>query len=137
MAVFTTKTWADRNVEHTGRRILEPVSGLTNGYDVTRSEGTVYVEGDLANATNLNALEGRIEDGFDAVSTWTSGTLTAGQTSITISDARITGSTTQVIDIATKFGVVPSAEPTATSGQIVIPFSVQATDIVVKIKPEV
>lgn len=135
MGAFTTKLWKDWSVQFPNRKTLTLVSGTT--YDVARAEGTEFVEGDLISATNLNALEGRIEDGFDAVSLWASGTLTAGQTSITISDARITGSATQVIDIATKFGVMPNAEPTATSGQIVIPFDVQATDIVVKVKPEV
>ena len=135
MGAFTTKLWKDWSVQFPNRKTLTLVSGTT--YDVARAEGTEFVEGDLISATNLNALEGRIEDGFDAVSLWTSGTLTAGQTSITISDARITGRATQVIDIATKFGVMPNAEPTATSGQIVIPFDVQDTNIVVKIKPAV
>lgn len=47
--------FVDRVVEYPGRVKLTAVSGQTDTYDVTRTEGTVTTEGTLLNATNLNA----------------------------------------------------------------------------------
>ena len=60
------------------------------------------------------------------------GTLTAGQTSITLSDASIT--TTSTIDIYTDvFGIQPT-NAVVTSGQIVLTFLAQSSDITVKVR---
>jgi len=69
MSNFVTKTWVDRDVEHPGRRTETLVSGTVSTYDYTRTEGTVYAEGDLPDATTLNALEGRIDDAFEDTET--------------------------------------------------------------------
>ena len=60
------------------------------------------------------------------------GTLTAGQTSITLSDASIT--TTSTIDIYTDvFGIQPTNAVVA-SGSITLTFLAQASDITVKVR---
>ena len=64
---YDKKTWVNRSSEHPTRRVLTPVSGAENTYDVTRSEGTVTTEGDAFNAVNMNDLEDRIEDGFNSI----------------------------------------------------------------------
>lgn len=65
MGLFTQKTWKDRVVQFASRRKLTQVSVDT--YDVARAEGTVAEAGDALNASNMNALETRISDAFDAV----------------------------------------------------------------------
>lgn len=70
---FTPKTWVDRAVEFAGRRLLIAVSGLVNGFDVSRSEGTVFVAGDEIDATNLNDLETRISNEFTLINSAISG----------------------------------------------------------------
>lgn len=67
MADWTTKTWVDRDVEYPGRRTESLVSGTTSTYDYSRTEGTVYTEGDLPDAPTMNDLEDRIETAFDSV----------------------------------------------------------------------
>ena len=65
MANYVTKTWADRVSEFPTRRILTKEDASTEVVTVERSEGTVSVEGDPWKASEMNAMEGRIEDGFD------------------------------------------------------------------------
>ena len=60
------------------------------------------------------------------------GTLTAGSTSLTITDASITASST--VDIFTdKFGVVPE-NVTISQGSIVLTFEAQSSDLGVKVR---
>lgn len=64
--------------------------------------------------------------------TWLTGTLTAGNTSITFNDASI--DTTSTIDVYTDtFGVNPT-NMVATSAQLVLTFPAQASDISVKVR---
>lgn len=78
------------------------------------------------NLSDFNNDEGFI--GFTEVSD----TLTAGNTSITISDAAI--ETTSTIDIYTDvFGIQPT-NAVVTSGQILLTFLAQASDISVKVR---
>lgn len=66
---FVTKVWKDRLVEYAGRRKLRNVAtGETAIYDVERNEGTVSQAGDAFNAANMNNLEQRIKNEFDAIS---------------------------------------------------------------------
>ena len=60
---YSKKTWADRQVEHPGRRKLTS-TGTTDVYDVTREEGLVIEEGDALNASTFNDLENRIDTAF-------------------------------------------------------------------------
>lgn len=64
---FEKKTWVNRSTEFPTRRVLTPVSGEANTYDVSRSEGTITEAGDAFDATNMNDLEGRIEAGFNGL----------------------------------------------------------------------
>lgn len=67
---FVKKTWKDRLVEFAGRRTITRVSGSADGtmiVDVTRSEGTVSQVGDAFSAENMNDLEQRIGNEFDAL----------------------------------------------------------------------
>lgn len=48
--------FVNRVVEHPGRVVLDPVSGETNTYDMTRAEGEVTEEGTPLNAENLNSV---------------------------------------------------------------------------------
>ena len=64
MATFDKKTWVDRQSTYPSRRKLTHVSGTagaTEVVNVERAEGTVEVQGDAFNATNMNNLEDRIE----------------------------------------------------------------------------
>lgn len=63
---------------------------------------------------------------------WVSGTLTAGSTSLVLSDASILATST--IDIyVSEFGIQPT-NAVVTSGQIVLTFLAQASDIFVKVR---
>lgn len=61
---FSKKTWVDRWVQYPGRKKETKVSGTTDTYDYERQEGTVFAEGDLRNAANMNDMEDRIETEF-------------------------------------------------------------------------
>lgn len=76
----------------------------------------------------INELQAGQSGGYTEVS----GTLTAGATSITLSDASIT--TTSTIDIYTDvFGIQPTNAVVAT-GSITLTFLAQASDITVKVR---
>lgn len=60
---FSLKTWVDRISEFPNRRKLDR-TGITDTYDVTRSEGKVSVEGNKFNASEMNDLENRISTEF-------------------------------------------------------------------------
>lgn len=85
----------------------------------------------------LNTTDKKIIGAINEVNTKASkvditGTLTAGQTSITLSDASIT--TTSTIDIYTDvFGIQPTNAVVAT-GSITLTFLAQASDISVKVR---
>lgn len=65
---FVTKTWKDRLVEFAGRRKLKNVAtGAEMIVDVSRNEGTVSQAGDAFSAANMNNLEQRIKNEFDAL----------------------------------------------------------------------
>ena len=66
MAYIPT-TFVDRAVEFPGRRVLTPVSGQADTFDVARAEGTVFVEGTKPDAANLNAEFGKIKTETDAI----------------------------------------------------------------------
>lgn len=64
---FEKKTWEDRLVEFPGRRRLINVeTGKEYVMDVSREEGLVTKVGDAFSGNNMNGLEERIADGFDA-----------------------------------------------------------------------
>ena len=82
--------------------------------------------------TEHKTLVGAINDAASGSYKEVSGTLTAESTSLTLSDASITANST--IDIYTSaFGIQPT-NAVVTSGQIVLTFLAQASDISVKVR---
>ena len=64
---FVKKTWTDRISEYINRRLLTKEDGSTELVTVARSEGTVSQEGDAFNADNMNDLEERVANEFNAL----------------------------------------------------------------------
>ena len=127
---FIKKTWTDRNTQYPTRRILTAIEGETDTYDVTRAEGTISAEGDAFNATNMNDLEDRIESAFEIIT----GTLTSGQTSITITDTSI--NTNSILSFFTSiYGVNPEAV-SVTNGSVTLTFEAQESNMIVGVKVE-
>ena len=132
---FVKRTWVDRISEYPNRRTIND-GYTTKVVTVGRDEGTVTEVGDAFNASNMNDLENRI---YNAITggggaSWIdiSGTLTAGTTSITLSDASITTSST--LDVYTDtFGINPT-NMTATTGSVTLTFESQASDLGVKVR---
>ena len=134
---WTPKVWVDRATQHVARFVLT-ATGNANEYDLTRVWGTVFTEGDKPDATNLNAEFGHVKTELDAINTnlnVVEGTLVAGQTSITISDSRITASGNRfLIYVDTAHQKVSWSSFTFTTGSITIIFPAQATSMVVGIE---
>ena len=61
---FVKKTWKDRIVQFANRRLLTKSGGEVEQVTVTRDEGTISEAGDQFNASNMNDLENRVDDGF-------------------------------------------------------------------------
>lgn len=84
MNLFTEKTWKERISEYPNRRVLTKTDQSTEIVTVERSEGSITEEGDAWNATNMNAMEKRVQDGFDLTKLWTKYTIdTSGWSSTT------------------------------------------------------
>ena len=60
---YNRQTWVDRSSDYPSRRTLTNVNDPTDikTYDISRAEGTVYVQGTAINADAMNSLESRIE----------------------------------------------------------------------------
>lgn len=113
-----------------------PMVQELNGTPTTLKASTSQIAGKVAENTtyvNLKTTSKNIVGAVNEVNgTWLSGTLTAGQTSLTLSDASITTSST--IDYYTDaFGVSPT-NVVVTTGQIVLTFPAQASDLGVKVR---
>ena len=127
---FVGKTWVDRNSQYPTRRKLTNVNDISDVMYVTveRDEGTVTTAGDVFDATTMNNLEARIA----AIFTDVTGTLTAGSTSVTLSNAAITTSST--LDIYTDvYGVNPT-DVSVSSGSVTLTFEAQESNIGVKVR---
>ena len=127
---FVGKTWVDRNSQYPTRRKLTNVNDISDVMYVTveRDEGTVTEAGDVFDATTMNNLESRIA----AIFTDVTGTLTAGSTTVTLSNAAITTSST--LDIYTDvYGVNPT-DVSVSSGSVTLTFEAQASNIGVKVR---
>jgi len=66
---FVKKTWKDTIAQYPNRRTITDVSNTASvtTVEVVRAIGTVSQEGDAWNASNMNALETRIDNAFTAV----------------------------------------------------------------------
>lgn len=113
-----------------------PMVQELNGTPTTLKASTSQIAGKVAENTTYVNLETTSKNLVGAINevngTWLTGTLTAGQTSLTLSDASITISST--IDYYTDaFGVSPT-NVVVTTGQIVLTFPAQASDLGVKVR---
>lgn len=134
---YVSRTWKDRISEYPTRRILTDTTTLeTQQVTVTRDEGTVTEAGDNWDASNLNGMESRINSAFNALAacgfTEVTGTLSVGSTSITLSDASITTSSTIDVFVDT-FGVNPTGMTVAT-GSVTLTFDAQESALGVKVR---
>ena len=65
---YTKKTWKDRVSQYINRRKLTDINtGTTQTVTVVRDEGNVTEAGDTFTAANMNDLEDRIDNAFDAL----------------------------------------------------------------------
>lgn len=134
---YVSRTWKDRISEYPTRRILTDTTTLeTQQVTVTRDEGTVTEAGDNWDASNLNGMESRINSAFSALSACgfveVTGTLLAGTTTLVLSDASITSTST--LDAFTDvYGVSPT-DMVASTGSVTLTFEAQESDLGVKVR---
>ena len=134
---YVSRTWKDRISEYPTRRILTDTTTLeTQQVTVTRDEGTVTEAGDNWDASNLNGMESRINSAFSALSACgfveVTGTLLAGYTTLVLSDASITSTST--LDVFTDVYGVNPADMVATTGSVTLTFEAQESDLGVKVR---
>ena len=130
---FNKRVWKDRISEYPNRRTIND-GNVTKRVTVGRDEGSVTEAGDAFNASNMNDLEDRIEAAFISGDLWNdfTGTLTAGQTSITFSDASIRETST--IDYYTDYFSINPVGVVATDGSVTLTFEPQDIDLGVKVR---
>lgn len=129
MALFKKKTWQDRIVEFAGRRTLVNVETEEEMLvDVYRSEGAVSQAGDAFSAENMNGLEQRVSNAFGTVLT---GTLQAGATTLTLTDASI--KSTSLIDVYTDVYGIEIREQTVSGTMLTIVFKPQNINVGIKV----
>ena len=130
---FNKRVWKDRISEYPNRRTIND-GNVTKRVTVGRDEGSVTEAGDAFNASNMNDLEDRIEAAFVSGDLWNdfTGTLTAGQTSITFSDASIRETST--IDYYTDYFSINPVGVVATNGSVTLTFEPQEIDLGVKVR---
>ena len=64
---FISKLWKARVSDYPNKRKLTKEAGTSETVTVERAEGDIVVAGDAFNAENMNDLETRIQNGFNAV----------------------------------------------------------------------
>lgn len=130
---YIGKTWVDRVSEYPTRRTITDTTTLeTQQVTVVRDEGTVTEQGDVFDAATMNNLESRINSAFGALTKEVTGTLLAGQTTLTLSDASIL--TTSDIDIYTDTWGVSPETVVASTGSVTLTFEALDSDLAVKVK---
>lgn len=130
---YIGKTWVDRVSEYPTRRTITDTTTLeTQQVTVVRDEGTVTEQGDVFDAATMNNLESRINSAFGALTKEVTGTLLAGQTSLTLSDASIL--TTSDLDIYTDTWGVSPETVVASTGSVTLTFEALDSDLAVKVK---
>lgn len=130
---YIGKTWVDRVSEYPTRRTITDTTTLeTQQVTVVRDEGTVTEAGDVFDASTMNNLESRINSAFGALTKEVTGTLLAGQTTLTLSDASIL--TTSDLDIYTDTWGVSPKTVVASTGSVTLTFEALDSDLAVKVK---
>ena len=116
--------------------LLAIVSKDNNNVDTTMKTSISELAAELLKNISYTELTTTNDSIIGAINelagTWVSGTLTAGSTSITLSDASITSNSTFDIYTST-FGIQPTNAIVAT-GSITLTFLAQASDITVKVR---
>ena len=130
---YVSFTWVDRDSEYpTRRKLVDTTTQEETQVVVSRDEGTVTEQGTPFTAYYMNNLESRVNAAFAAMNNELTATLTAGSTSLTISDNSIL--TTSTIDVYTDtYGISPETVTVAT-GSVTLTFEAQASDLGVKVK---
>lgn len=130
---FVKRVWKDRISDYPNRRTIND-GNVTKRVTVGRDEGAITEAGDAFNASNMNDLEDRIEAAFIGGDLWNdfTGTLTAGQTSITFTDASIRETST--IDYYTDYFSINPVGVVATNGSVTLTFEAQDIDLGVKVR---
>ena len=130
---YIGKTWVDRVSEYPTRRTITDTTTLeTQQVTVVRDEGTVTEAGDVFDASTMNNLESRINSAFGALTKEVTGTLLAGQPTLTLSDASIL--TTSDLDIYTDTWGVSPETVVASTGSVTLTFEALDSDLAVKVK---
>ena len=130
---YIGKTWVDRVSEYPTRRTITDTTTLVaQQVTVVRDEGTVTEQGDVFDAATMNNLESRINSAFGALTKEVTGTLLAGQTTLTLSDASIL--TTSDLDIYTDTWGVSPETVVASTGSVTLTFEALDSDLAVKVK---
>lgn len=130
---YIGKTWVDRVSEYPTRRTITDTTTLeTQQVTVVRDEGTVTEAGDVFDASTMNNLESRINSAFGALTKEVTGTLLAGQTTLTLSDVSIL--TTSDLDIYTDTWGVSPETVVASTGSVTLTFEALDSDLAVKVK---
>ena len=65
MATYTSKTWVDIQAQYPTRYILHKSDSSTEQVTMEEDFGTISVSGDVFDAATMNAMEQRLDDGFD------------------------------------------------------------------------
>ena len=125
--------WKDRDSEYpTRRKLVDTTTLAETQVIVSRDEGTVTETGTPFESTRMNDLESRIYAAFGALTKEVTGTLTAGETTLVLTDAEVT--TTSRVE-----GVLLDVDPFSTgiaplscvvgTGTITLTFEAQATNL--------
>lgn len=144
---YVSFTWVDRDSEFPTRRILSYIDPSTQQsttlqVTVSRDEGTVTTVGTPFAATYMNDLERRVNDAFAKMNVEYTGTLTAGQTTLVLSDQTITTNTRVegiLLDVDPfSTGIAPLSCTVAT-GSITLTFEAQSFDlgVIVEVRNDV
>lgn len=140
---YVSKVWEDRDAEYPNRRTLTYIDPdtqqtVTLTVTVARDEGTITIQGDPFAANVMNNFEARINAAISALAACgyveVSGTLTAGSTSITLSDASIDTTSTIEVFLDPAFALVSFESITIGSGSVTIVFPEQTSDMPVKVR---
>lgn len=134
---FNPVEWKQRQTQYPNRRILtDATTQVQQTVYVERDEGTTTEAGTPFTGTTMNGLEERIDDAFEAIEAFLykdlTGTLTAGDTTVTISDASIVSTSTLEFYTDT-FGVNPK-EVSVSTGSVTLTFDAQQSNLGVKVR---
>lgn len=134
---FNPVEWKQRQTQYPNRRILtDATTQVQQTVYVERDEGTTTEAGTPFTGTTMNGLEDRIDDAFEAIEAFLykdlTGTLTAGDTTVTISDASIVSTSTLEFYTDT-FGVNPK-EVSVSTGSVTLTFDAQQSNLGVKVR---